>query len=51
MFIEDDKRFLAMLKKAKVITMDVESKDRGKETLKFEVGGYEPSKFLPLSKK
>jgi hypothetical protein len=50
MFIEGDKRFLAMLKKAKVITMDVESKDRGKETLKFEVGGYEPSKFLPLSK-
>jgi hypothetical protein len=51
MFIEDDKRFLAMLEKAKVITMDVESKDHGKQTLKFEVGGYEPSKFLPLSKK
>jgi hypothetical protein len=51
MFIEDDKRFLAMLEKAKVITMDVESKDRGKETLEFEVGGFEPSKFKPLPKK
>lgn len=50
MFIQDDKRFIAMLKKTKVIEMDVESKDRGKETLKFEVGGYEPSKFLQLSK-
>jgi hypothetical protein len=50
MFIEDDKRFLAMLEKARVITMDVESKDRGKETLKFEVGGFEPSKFKPLPK-
>lgn len=51
MFIEGDERFLTMLKKAKVITMDVESKDRGKQTLKFEVGGYEPSKFKPLPKK
>jgi hypothetical protein len=51
MFIEDDKRFLARLEKAKVITMDIESKDHGKETLKFEVGGFEPSKFKPLPKK
>lgn len=51
MFIEDDKRFLAMLEKAKVITMDVESKDRGKQTLKFEVGGFDPSRFKPLPKK
>jgi hypothetical protein len=40
-----------MLGKAKVIAMDVESKDRGKETLTFEVGGFEPSKFKPLPKK
>jgi hypothetical protein len=51
MFIEDDKRFLARLEKAKVITMDIESKDHGKETRKFEVGGFEPSKFKPLPKK
>lgn len=51
MFIQDDKRFIAMLKKAKVIEMDVTTKDHGKETLKFEVGGYDPSKFQPLPKK
>lgn len=50
MFIQDDKRFIAMLKKAKVIKVDVTTKDRGKETLKFEVGGYDPAKFLQLSK-
>ncbi|MGH8191387.1 MAG: hypothetical protein ACREP2_08065 [Rhodanobacteraceae bacterium] len=50
MFIQDDKRFIAMLKKSKVITMDVETKDHGKQTLKFEVGGYDPAKFLPLPK-
>lgn len=51
MFITKDKRFIAMLKKAKVIEMDVTARDHGKETLKFEVGGYVPSKFLPLPKK
>ena len=50
MFIQDDKRFIAMLKKAKVIEMDVTTKDQGKETLKFEVGGYDPAKFTPLPK-
>ena len=51
MFIKNEKRFIAALEKAKVIEMDVTSREHGKETLKFEVGGYEPSKFLPLSKK
>lgn len=51
MFIKDDKRFIAVLKKAKVIEMDVTTRDHGKETLKFEVGGYDPSRFLSLSKK
>lgn len=50
MFIQDDKRFISMLKKAKVIEMDVTTKDHGKETLKFEVGGYDPAKFTPLPK-
>jgi hypothetical protein len=50
MFIKDEKRFMAALQKAKAIDMDVTSREHGKETLKFEVGGYEPSKFLPLSK-
>ena len=51
MFIKDDKRFIAALQKAKVIEMDVTSREHGKETLKFEVGGYDPAKFLPLPKK
>lgn len=51
MFIKDDKRFIAALAKAKVITMDVETKDHGKQTLKFEVGGYNPAQFQPLPKK
>lgn len=51
MFIKDDKRFIAAMQKAKVIEMDVSTKDHGKQTLKFEVGGYDPSKFTPLPKK
>ncbi|HLI19268.1 MAG TPA: hypothetical protein VKV22_13490 [Rhodanobacteraceae bacterium] len=51
MFIKDDKRFIAALQKTKVIEMDVTSRERGKETLKFEVGGYDPAKFTPLPRK
>lgn len=51
MFIKNEKRFIAALQKTKVIEMDITSREHGKETLEFEVGGYEPSKFLPLSKK
>lgn len=51
MFIQDDKRFIAMLEKAKVIEMDVATRDHRKETLEFEVGGYDPAKFTPLPKK
>lgn len=50
MFIKDDQRFIAMLPKVKVIEMDVVTKDNGPETLKFEVGGYDTSKFLSLPK-
>ncbi|HEX7369365.1 MAG TPA: hypothetical protein VF284_03675 [Rhodanobacteraceae bacterium] len=50
MFINDDKRFIAAMQKAKVIEMDVTTKDHGKQTLKFEVGGYDPTKFTPLPK-
>lgn len=51
MFIKDDKRFITAMQTAKVIEMDVTTRDHGKETLKFEVGGYDPSKFTPLPKK
>lgn len=50
MFINDDARFIAALQKAKVIEMDVTSREQGKETLKFEVGGYDPARFAPLPK-
>jgi hypothetical protein len=51
MFIKDDKRFIAAMQKAKVIEMDVTTRDHGKQTLKFEVGGFDPSKFAPMPKK
>lgn len=51
MFIKDDKRFIAAMQKAKVIEMDVTTRDHGKQTLKFEVGGYDASRFTPLPKK
>jgi predicted small lipoprotein YifL len=50
MFINDDRRFIAAMQKARVIEMAVVTRDHGKETLKFEVGGYDPSKFTPLPK-
>lgn len=50
MFIKDDKRFIAAMQKVKVIEMDVTTRDQGRETLKFEVGGYDPLKFTPLPK-
>lgn len=50
MFIQDDKRFIKALQNARVIEMDVTSRERGKETLKFEVGGYDAARFAPLPK-
>ncbi len=51
MFIKEGKAFITAMQKAKVIEMEVTTKDHGKQTLKFEVGGYDPSKFSPLPKK
>lgn len=51
LFIKDDARFIKALSHVKVIEMDVIAKDRGKETLTFEVGGYAPAKFPELPKK
>jgi hypothetical protein len=51
MFIKNEKRFIAAMQKTKVIEMDVTTKDQGKKTLKFEVGGYDPAKFLPTPRK
>jgi len=49
--IRDDKAFIAMLEKAKKITMDVTTKDDDKkQTLVYEVGGFDAGKWQPVSK-
>lgn len=47
----DDKGFIAMLQKAKKITMDVTFADgEKKQTLVYEVGGFDPTKWASVSK-
>jgi hypothetical protein len=51
LMIRDDKAFLGMLRKAKKITLDVTLVDGGRtETLVYEVGGFDPDKWLALPK-
>ncbi len=50
MFIKEDKRFIKMLTHAKKITMQVQLKTQGKETLTYDVGGFAPSHWKPLKK-
>jgi hypothetical protein len=52
LMIRDDKDFIARLQKARKITMDVTLVDgEKKETLVFEVGGFDPAKWQALPKK
>lgn len=51
LFINDDSRFIKAMSKARVIEMDVDSAERGRETLTFEVGGYDPARFPELKSK
>ena len=52
LMIRDDKDFIARLQKAKKITMDVTLVDgEKKETLVYEVGGFDPAKWQALPKK
>lgn len=52
LMIRDDKDFIARLEKASKITMDVTLVDgEKKETLLFEVGGFDPAKWQALPKK
>ncbi|HEY1588426.1 MAG TPA: hypothetical protein VGG00_01735 [Rhodanobacter sp.] len=47
----DDKGFIAMLQKAKKITLDVTFADgEKKQTLVYEVGGFDPTKWASVSK-
>ncbi|MFZ2236607.1 MAG: hypothetical protein WAV67_09540 [Dokdonella sp.] len=49
-FIKDEKGFIAKMQKAKQISIDLQSRDSGKQTLSFDVGGYDESKFPVLAK-
>jgi hypothetical protein len=51
LMIRDDKAFLAMLQKAKKITMDVTLVDgEKKQTLVYEVGGFDPARWAHVGK-
>ena len=50
-FIEDDKDFLARMDAAQRVAFEVERKGAGPQTVVFEVGGYDASKWAQLSKK
>lgn len=51
LMIRDDKAFIAMLQKAKKITLDVTLADgEKKQTLVYEVGGFDPAKWVVVGK-
>lgn len=47
-FIEEDKAFIARVAKAKTVAIEVNEKGKPPRSLHFDVGGYDPDKFLPL---
>jgi hypothetical protein len=49
-FIEEDRKFIAAVGKAKQVAIEVNPKGQAARTLVFEVGGFDPEKFLPLPK-
>lgn len=51
LFISDDKALIAALDGITRLSIDVSEKGKGPRTLVFEVGGFDPHKFLPLAKK
>jgi hypothetical protein len=50
-FITDDQGFIAKMDKAQKVSFDVVLKNKGPQTLVFEVGGYDAEKFATLAKK
>jgi hypothetical protein len=51
LMIRDDKSFIAMLQKARKITMNVTLVDgEKKQALVYEVAGFDPAKWAPVSK-
>jgi hypothetical protein len=51
LMIRDDNGFIAMLRKAKKITLDVTLVDgEKKQSLVYEVGGFDPAKWVAVGK-
>lgn len=51
LFIRDDQAFIDAMQKAKKITIEVTPQDSGeKETLVYEVAGFDPSKWMSVGK-
>ena len=50
-FIEEDRKFIALVEKAKSVAIEVTVKGKPAATLHFDVGGYDGKKFEPLPKK
>ena len=50
-FISDDRGFIAKMDKAQKVSIDVLVKGKGKQTLMFEVDGYDSDKFATPAKK
>ena len=50
-FIEEDKAFIAKAGKSKAVEIEVNEKGKPPRTLRYETGGFNPDKFLPLEKK
>jgi len=51
LFIDDDKGFIARLRKAQTVAITAPVKDLGEQTLEFEVGGYDAAKLPEKPKK
>jgi hypothetical protein len=45
LFIEDDRGFIAAMRKATHLGIDATLKDKGAVSLEFDVGGYDPARF------
>ncbi|MGA9420893.1 MAG: hypothetical protein WBW61_00920 [Rhodanobacteraceae bacterium] len=50
LFIEDDARFIGEMQKSRKVSLDVTLKGKGRQTVVFEIGGYDASRFPELPK-
>jgi len=50
-FVSDDRGFLNRMSKSQKVSIDAVVKNKGAQTLVFEVGGFDPEKFAALKKK